>query len=222
MYFFVSFFPIFRVSLKAEYDIRSVLETVTNDLLSVTFHAPIEWPASAILLNVLSSLLIQQLNQTNQNANISTNSTTSRSRNTELCGKLLAVDTLASLIVGLKRGAKVYSLDLPSSLFIQNKNHSDLEDGKDNCMKTNKCQTRLIGLLSSPIPIIHHWYFSFYDILQMSNKNDDSNFSEVCERLNLDKNMIYLPDLCSKYYDFLLLVSLFCLSDYSSTFYSSW
>ncbi|CAH8646525.1 unnamed protein product [Schistosoma bovis] len=196
-----------RVSLKAEYDIRSVLETVTNDLLSVTFHAPIEWPASAILLNVLSSLLIQQLNQTNQNANISTNPTTSRSRNTELCGKLLAVDTLASLIVGLKRGAKVYSLDLPSSLFIQNKTHSDLEDGKDNCMKTNKCQTRLIGLLSSPIPIIHHWYFSFYDILQMSNKNDDSNFSEVCERLNLDKNMIYLPDLCSKYYDFLLLTA---------------
>ncbi|CAH8670578.1 unnamed protein product [Schistosoma rodhaini] len=196
-----------RVSLKSEYDIRSVWETVTNDLLSVTFHAPIEWPASAILLNVLSSLLIQQLNQTNQNATISTNPTTSRSRNTELCGKLLAVDTLASLIVGLKRGAKVYNLDLPSSLFIQNKNHSDLEDVKDNCMKTNKCQTRLIGLLSSPIPIIHHWYFSFYDILQMSNKDEDSNFSEICERLNLDQNMTYLPDLCSKYYDFLLLTA---------------
>ncbi|XP_018654121.1 nipped-B-like protein (delangin) (scc2 homolog) [Schistosoma mansoni] len=196
-----------RVSLKAEYDIRSVWETVTNDLLSVTFHAPIEWPASAILLNVLSSLLIQQLNQTNQNATISTNPTTSRSRNTELCGKLLAVDTLASLIVGLKRGAKVYNLDLPSSLFIQNKNHSDLEDVKDNCMKTNKCQTRLIGLLSSPIPIIHHWYFSFYDIFQMSDKDDDSNFSEICERLNLDQNMTYLPDLCSKYYDFLLLTA---------------
>ncbi|CAH8570825.1 unnamed protein product [Schistosoma turkestanicum] len=194
-----------RVSLKAEYDIRSVLETVTNDLLSVTFHAPIEWPASAVLLNVLSSLLIQQLNQPNQNATISVNSATSRSRNTELYGKLVAVDTLASLIVGLKRGAKVYNLDLPSSSSIQKINLSDLDDAKDNCLKTNKCQTRLIGLLSSPIPIIHHWYFSFRDILQTSNQNDDSNFAEIRERLNLEQNMIYLPDLCSKYYDLLLL-----------------
>ncbi|KAK4476101.1 hypothetical protein MN116_001323, partial [Schistosoma mekongi] len=193
-----------RISIHAEYDIRSVLETVTNDLLTVTFHAPIEWPASAVLLNVLSSLLVQQLNETCQDVKNSTNLVASRSRNTELCGKLVAVDTLTLLIVGLNRGAKIYNLNLPSSSSIQIKNHSDSEEVKDDIVNINKYQARLIGLLSSPIPLIHHWYFSFYDILQITAKNDDSNFAGICERLNLDQSMTYLPELCSKFYDFLL------------------
>ncbi|KAH8865496.1 Nipped-B-like protein B [Schistosoma japonicum] len=194
-----------RISIHAEYDIRSVLETVTNDLLTVTFHAPIEWPASAVLLNVLSSLLVQQLNETCQNVKNPTNLVASC--NTKLCGKLLAVDTLALLIVGLNRGAEIYNLNLPSSSSIQIKNHSDSVEVKDDIVNTNKYQARLIGLLSSPIPLIHHWYFSFCDILQIAAKNDDSNFTGICKQLNLDQSVTYLPELCSKYYDFLLLTA---------------
>ncbi|VDP99836.1 unnamed protein product [Trichobilharzia regenti] len=168
-----------RVSIKAEYDIRSVLETVTNDLLNVTFHAPVEWPASVVLLSVLSNFLIQQFSQTNSSST-SSNTSSSRSRNVELCNRLLAVDTLAALVV---------------------------EEAKDEGVGENKHQACLIGLLSSPIPVVHHWYLSFYDILQITNKSGNSDLAEVCEKLNLGQGMMCFPELCSKYCDFLVVTA---------------
>nr|CAH8872970.1 unnamed protein product [Trichobilharzia regenti] len=196
-----------RVSIKAEYDIRSVLETVTNDLLNVTFHAPVEWPASVVLLSVLSNFLIQQFSQTNSSST-SSNTSSSRSRNVELCNRLLAVDTLAALVVGLKEKAKTYNLDLSSTTSaFQHKNFSKLEEAKDEGVGENKHQACLIGLLSSPIPVVHHWYLSFYDILQITNKSGNSDLAEVCEKLNLGQGMMCFPELCSKYCDFLVVTA---------------
>ncbi|CAH8655476.1 unnamed protein product [Heterobilharzia americana] len=195
-----------RVNMKTEYDMRSILETVTNDLISVTFHAPIEWPVSGVLLNVLSSLLIQQLNQTNQSS-ANPSASGSRAQNAELCSKLLAVDTLTSLAVGLKQGAKIHNLDLSSPSSFQHKIQSALEEAKDEGINENMYQACLIGLLSSPIPVMHYWYFSLYDILKTTNGNDKSDFTEICERLNVDQNIMRFPELCSKYCDFLLVIS---------------
>ncbi|KAF7233685.1 hypothetical protein EG68_12311, partial [Paragonimus skrjabini miyazakii] len=91
-----------RLCSKTESDLRPVLETVTNDLISVANLASVEWPVSLTFISVLSGLVIQHLSQ---NGNVNSNNPAAHSsvRAIDLCSKLTYIDTVTTLAIGLKR-----------------------------------------------------------------------------------------------------------------------
>ncbi|VEL31362.1 unnamed protein product, partial [Protopolystoma xenopodis] len=98
------------VATKKEEDSRPLLETILNDLLSVSTFAPVEWPVATSLLSVLGCVLTQQLNGTSSSSSSSKGSTLSTdslsqqnsAKATEQNIRIVAMDIITMLSLGLK------------------------------------------------------------------------------------------------------------------------
>ncbi|CAL8108465.1 unnamed protein product [Calicophoron daubneyi] len=161
-----------KMSTKIESDLRPLLETITSDLLEVVVNAPVEWPAACTLLSVLGGLLIQQLSQANPSTTTNSSSATSTSaRTADLSSKLLSLDTLATLAIGIKKiDQKLGSSHLAGYKLVADK-HSlanekqvTLDDTSQNSTTAAKlrakellAKVRLLAFLSSPTSALHHW-----------------------------------------------------------------
>ncbi|TPP63921.1 hypothetical protein FGIG_01028 [Fasciola gigantica] len=167
-----------RVCTRAELDLRPVLDTVTFDLIAVSTAAPLEWPVAPTLLCVLGGLLIQHLSQncgSNNSTNASVNANpTPNSRTSELSSKLVCLDTLTTLAIGLKRSS-VLSLEhrsslrrsdagsgvIPSSRDASRSTSNETEDSLANEANIRRqeliAQAQVIGFNSSPVPILNIW-----------------------------------------------------------------
>ncbi|KAF5401465.1 hypothetical protein PHET_05068, partial [Paragonimus heterotremus] len=160
--FFVCFVLFaFRLCSKTESDLRPVLETVTNDLISVASLASVEWPVSLTFISVLSGLVIQHLSQ---NGNVNSNNLAAHSsvRAIDLCSKLTYIDTVTTLAIGLKRCFPTHSIRTD----INDRTRSVSETVKTTAVESTPTRTRealaqarLIAFLSSPIPMVNNWMF---------------------------------------------------------------
>ncbi|KAA3678482.1 cohesin loading factor subunit SCC2 [Paragonimus westermani] len=150
-----------RLCSKTESDLRPVLETVTNDLISVANLASVEWPVSLTFISVLSGLVIQHLSQ-NGNANNNNPASHNSARAIDLCSKLTYIDTVTTLAIGLKRCFPTPSIRTD----ISDRTRCVSETVKTTTVESMPthtrealAQARLIAFLSSPIPMVNNWMF---------------------------------------------------------------